>query len=634
MRSSFLAFACVVAACTPGAPPGFAGAVVELSHRVKVRSFDANARLEVSRQFHNDTDEVQTLSRVVSLPKGAIATSLRVARGTEAPVRAPLSTEERVTADWERLTGPGDAEPALIGKLDWALDDELRLELFGLPPHETVTVGYDVSVEPTYSAGVLTFTYPRQDDAVVTPEFERADVDETDEGFVVHRQQFTDAIADVRWATAPVDTDRTLWRLELDVAAQLTPVPVAPHVVFVLDASFSQGPNGIEKQLELLAPYLANTPDARVEVVVARRFAERLFGTFVAVEDVPTLLERNAHRLALGNGSNLDDGAALAASALSGVAGPARIVLFSDGRLRRAFSTDATREALARAPRDTVVHVVDRFAPSRRALEVRRNDDGPLDALVEPSGGLAVIVVGAVGDGATKELASLVHPTRLDALQVDAPGLDLATEDWLEQGATLRLKGVAARPPAFVTVTGKLWRREFRKVVGEDDGLARRLPAMAVGEPELRLALSDDELRSVAFLSQAVSPVTSYLAVPPGAAASRAGSPFWSGDLGHLGGGVSFSTTCGLGGWRRAVDLEAQLEQLLAPARAACEARLGVKSTAQVRVEVTNDEIVDVEVLRENVTMAACLREAAWAIRLGQQFIGTSRSLWVEFRGE
>ena len=77
------------------------------------------------------------------------------------------------------------------------------------------------------------------------------------------------------------------------------------NVVFAIDASHSEGPEGIAAQLELIEPYLANVPDAQVELVICRRHAERLFGRFVPASDVARLLaSTQAERLAPGNGSN------------------------------------------------------------------------------------------------------------------------------------------------------------------------------------------------------------------------------------------------------------------------------------------------------------------------------------------
>lgn len=602
--------------------------ITELSHVIQVHFVEGSVRLAVTRELRNDTDGARGFSRLLNVPQGAIATSLELRRGGEV-VPAPLSTQEQVAAQWELLTGPGDAPPVLLGKLEWMYDGELSLELFGLPPRETVTVTYDLLLAPTYEAGVVGFDFPLQT-AGLQPRFERADALESVDGFVVRRQHFTQPVADLRWATSQLDTDRTLWRLEVDAAPVLEPAPTEPRVVFVIDASHSEGPDGIAAQLELVGPYLANTPDARVEVVVTRRFGERLFGRFVPAGDVPRLLKESASKFAPGNGSNLDDGAALAIRALSEVGGPARVVLFTDERLRGSFSTEATIETLAGAPRDTVLHVVSRSSETSGALRFQRIDGAPLAPLAASTGGIFVNAAGhQADDEAAVTLRELVRPVRVDDFKVEAEGMEPIVDDVLSEGSTLRLQGLEAKPPEFVTVTGKIWAREFRRVVAIDRSLAQRLPGLAVGERELRTQLSDDEVRSAAFLSQAVSPFTSYLAAPANAAPSTAGGFF--GGTGGYGtssrcGGCSVKTHCGLRMGRVMPDLTPLLRQLLQPGVAACESKLAEPAQGHVSVEATGDEVVDVKVTGASPAMSECLTEVAWAVRLPQEFTPWHRS--------
>lgn len=614
--------------------------VNELSHTIAVRFEGSAARLKVKRVLRNDSDEVESYEHHgIALPEGGIATSLRIGRGAELPAACSLSKQEDVAERWDLLTSPGDAEPAPIGRLIWSGEDGLDLDLFGLLPGETVTVEYDVEVSPRYEAGVLLFDVP--DDTVTTPQFEGAAVEETIDGFVVRRQHHTDAVADVRWATSQLDTDRTLWRFEIDAAPQLSRAPVAPRVVFVIDASHSEGPGGIAAQLEVISPYLTNVPDAQVEVVVTRRFAERLFGRFVPAHEVAGLLASTpAERLAPGNGSNLDVGAALAAQLLAQQGGTRRMLLFTDEKLREGFSKAATITALE-GVNDLVVHVLARTGFNSGSLAERRDDRAALGAIATATGGIFTRVTGepTEPEAAAKAMLNLVRPVRVEDLEVEGLGLPkLSLESELNEGSMVRLHGVDATPPQSLTVSGKVWAHQFRRTVTVDPSLATRLPGIAVGDDDLREGLSEDELRTAAFLSHAVSPVTSFMFVSPGAAPSTAGlsEPFGVGLLGRRGIGSCHSggsSRCGFGHADPEEDFEALLRQLLSPGAVACEARTGEAATATVGLEATGDEVVAVTVTDATPAMTECLTEAAWAIRLSSEFSGT-RTYSVELKPE
>ncbi|MCA2977776.1 MAG: hypothetical protein INH41_06515 [Myxococcaceae bacterium] len=597
----------------------------ELRHDVRVRFEDGQVRLAVTRQVRNDTDAEQPFITEVPLPEGAIATSLRLGRGDAPLVLAPLSTIERVTAEWERLTSEGEAEPTPIGRLLWSWDGALLLEVFAVPPRESVTVAYDVQAPSRYEAGLMLLEVPASEG--LAPRFEGATVEPLDHGFLVRRQHVTQPVADVRWATAPLDLRRVLWRLEVDAAPVLEPAPIAPHVVFVIDASHSEGPAGIAAQLEVLTHVLTHTPDALVEVVVVRRRAKRLFGAFVPAREVPARVAAEAEHLVPGNGSNLDEGARLAAQLLTGVQGPARVLLFTDERLRTSFTNAAALEALQGLPAWAVVHVVERTDRVRGSLREERDDLAPLAPVATAWGGVFFHVEGATPDAAPGEAArallELVRPTRVDDLKVDAADVEVALQPSLAEGTSLWLHGVAEHPPEFITITGKVWGRPFRRVVGLDDGLSRRLPGLAVGANDFRSLLDDDELRSAAFLAQAVSPVTAYLAAPAHAAPSRVGtSVLMLGAVGTrpCGCGGAGVTLRGTGLRQALIDYRALLREGLAPGQAACAAQLGATASGRVVIETTGDEVVDVEVSAPDEAMKACLTEAAWALRLPQVF--------------
>jgi hypothetical protein len=146
-----------------------------------------------------------------------------------------------------------------------------------------------------------------------------------------------------------------------------------------------------------------------------------------------------------------------------------------------------------------------------------------------------------------------------------------------------------------------------------------------VGDDSVRTSLSDDELLTTAFVAQAVSPVTSFLAVPREAALSTIGVELMGG-VGGLGmrgigcSGCGGSTSCGWGTAHSWPNLEPVLRALLAPVVSACEASLGSTSGVALRLEATRDEVVDVTVSGGSDAMNACLTEGAWAIRLSPDF--------------
>lgn len=617
-------------------------ALEERAHDVAVDFGPGFATLRVTRRFHNTTGTHRGLTQRIPLPVGGTVTSFRISGADGVLERAPLVSVEEATERWEHLTSPGLAAPSTLGRLEWGLgDDGASLELFGVPPGGSVEVAWDVLAPVDYEAGAVALEVPLEDarPGLLPPTFPAGLVDEAAarEGSVrLARAWVTGETFDARWGTFPLDTDRTLWRLELDVAPELSRLPVRPAVVFAVDASHSQGPAGIAAQLELLAPYLAHVPDARVEVVLYRRFAERLFGTFVPASEVAARLAAlPPARLAPGNGSHLDRGARLAAEALAAEPGERRLVLLTDDALRDALTPEALDAALAPTPVGTVVHVVSREAHAGdRALSERRHDTPPFAAVAEAWGGIFTRVAGSAADPAQAAhvMRGLVRPVRLDDFTVEAEGLEdeLASEDSLEEGAGVQLAGLGARPPEVVTVSGRLWAREVRRVVRVDAAFAGRLPALAVGDDSLRTSLSDDELRTAAFVAGVLSPLTSFLAVPRGAAPSVIGveEGYGVGGLRLIGcsGGCRFGTSCGFGSGSVGFDAAAHLRGLLTPTLERCATAHGPLEGTTLRFESTRDEVVDVEVTAPTPALTECLTEGTWALRLDDR-LGAHRRL-------
>ncbi len=178
-----------------------------------------------------------------------------------------------------------------------------------------------------------------------------------------------------------------------------------------------------------------------------------------------------------------------------------------------------------------------------------------------------------------------------------------------------------------MTLTGKIWGRDYRKVVAIDPDLARGMPGLAIGLKEIEAQLSDDEVREAAFTARAVSRVTSYLSAHPRAAASTVGQLRGaSGGFGYSTdgcsmGGITGDSICGVVGSGTRPDHQAVLRQLLGPGVAGCARSHGLENPiGWVTLETTGDEIVDVETVAELPAFAACVTEVVWAARLTGAF--------------
>lgn len=408
-------------------------------------------------------------------------------------------------------------------------------------------------------------------------------------------------------------------RLEFDAAPELSQVPRKASVVFVIDVSYSVPTEAIDEQIQVATSYLEHTPDAKAEVIVFDRKARRLFGEFVAAADFPDAVAKARTTTALdrGNGSALDRGLARAANSIKGRSGPTRIVAMTDAMLRTRFTHAMAKSALASAPGRTVTHLV---LPSNLGeAEIQRNDDHDLAPIASAHGGVLYEVSAPVDEKAgnlRRVMLPLVRPITIDHFAVR--GIDLSdardVPEVLGEGTGYRAMMSMASPPSRVVVTGKIWARDFRRVVRTNPEFDAATAAFVFSEDEHH-NLSEDEMLKVAFKGRAVSPVTSYLAVEPGVRPSTAGfeeASFGVGGLGLIGSGGGGGS--GVGG-RRPPDLE----DFLDPAVRRCEQRLSPAAGWRIAlsVETTEREIVDV--VLDSATdpkLAKCVVEEIWGTRL------------------
>lgn len=635
------------------------GRLAETLHTVEIAVEDGVAVQTVTRSFANDGASTDELVLTVTLPRGGVVTSLRVKNGGRW-IDGKLLLAEEAAERYLELTTEGDAKPRAMALMAWDGEESATLSVFPLRARETLTVSYTI-LSPVFWQGGRHYVAvgPGTEDVRPTvrldagagrdlktlaptdaPAFDDDDdLVDMPGGLWVSFVKGAPRDLEARLGVVPVADGEHIVRLELDVAARLGVTPKQARVVFVLDASHSQGAAGIDNQLSLVRGYLAHVPDARVELVAARRGALRVFGELVPARDLDARLEElPAGTLAPGNGSALDAGVALAADVLAGEKGPHRIVAFTDERLRSALDSHAASAAVRRAPEGTIVHFVNR-PPIFGAIEEGRVRDHFLGDVAAVTGGVYSYVW---GDGTPDEMArlglALVRPVRIEDLDVswvDARAEDedatlgLATPEVIEEGGGLRrlqIVGTVDRPRT-ARVTGKIWARELSLEVPVSKGLSEKTMALVFGHTS-HLELTDEQARALALVARVVSPYTSYLAAAEDAAPSTAGFERAIGDLiGMFGGTYGTSSSCSITcGGGRALDHHADvLRAWIQPGAEACAAQAGVREgTITVRLEYTGDEVVDVEAVTssEHPAVRACVTELAWGLRLDRRFVG------------
>jgi len=426
-----------------------------------------------------------------------------------------------------------------------------------------------------------------------------------------------DTIA-ARLGRVPVSKSKGVFRLEVDVAPQLRPLPKDLSVVFVVDASHSVPDGGVKQQLDIARAYLSHVPDASFEIVVFRRFATRLVDGFASAAqfDAKRLEGRTNGAFARGNGSALDAGAQLAAAALAKRAGTRRIVMLTDALLKPSWKNRDALQALRIAPQPTTAHIV---LPNRGGGTPtdRRDDDHALAPIANAGGGV-LLHYDHLG-GPSKELdilaLGLVRPVRIDHLALEGITLSEHNQlpDHIGEGDAIREMTLVPRAPTTVVLNGKLWARPFRRVVKTTLPFSRATAAFVFSH-DLHHDLTDEEQFRVAMVGRAVSPMTSYLAIEPGVRPSTVGLGLRSEGFGGGGSG----SVMGMGMGRLHGTAKPDLKSALRDALEACvrDHQPARGWAVGLALHTTFDEIVDVEASPPRGPMSQCLSKAAWKLRL------------------
>ncbi len=417
-----------------------------------------------------------------------------------------------------------------------------------------------------------------------------------------------------RVGSVPASADEAFFRLEIDTAPQLAPLPEGLQVVFVLDASRSLPEDDLDAQLALVRAFVRHVPDAEVELVLVRRHASRLFDRFVPAKDLDAALAGATARLALGNGSALDAGIRLAGEALGRRRGPKTIVLLTDALLRPSWDNRLALAALKKVPAGTTTHLVLPAAGSRVTSD-ERDDAHALAPIARRGGGVALHVRDIHPSKELDAIAlGLVRPIRIDNLRIDGVAFpdDVTLPARLEEGDGLREMAKMPKAPKRVTVRGDIWARPFAREIEATLAFSEATAAFVFSH-DMHHGLDEDEMFRLAMIGKAVSPVTSYLAIEPGVRPSTIGLELTGIGSGGGGFGAGFGRGA-IGTLRKPPPFD--IAAALADDVDACVKAHAPGSgwSAKLVLSLTYEEIVDVGAPAG--AFGACLADAAWKVML------------------
>lgn len=616
----------------------------EAAHVVDLRIDHGHATLAVRRTVDNGGPRHDQAFFQLFLLEGAVATGLRTLGSRDGqPVwfEAELMEAEAAARKYEELTGIGGYYPKDPALLSWRQQGHLALQVFPVPPGEKKTIEYDLVMPTHYEQGRDRVTLSGMGTASLAADVVVRAVHSGDTLFsdgvplaqgahIVLGPNRTVELTLARagapklgggLAVVPIADDKVMVRTHVELSAKLSELPARADVVVVIDASLSRSSTDVAASVTAARAYLANLPDASVEVLSFDRAVHARHGKLVsakaALEDLQGLVLKRR------NGSHLDVALTRAASLFDGPAtGPRRVVVFTDLLTRKAITPAIVKTAFGGT--GALVHVA---VASEGAPRVERNDDSVWAKDVRSTGGLVWTAFATVDsdDLRTKRAyEELARPVRIDRMHFTVDKLELksalelgieAFPETLSEGDGFAMLRFLRKPLGSIRVEGELWARSVSTtlVPGEDE--AKRWSALVFGAPELS-ELNESQMAPLARRGHAVTPVTSLLAIEPGVRPSTEGLE--NGSEGHGFGGIGHGSGVGLGiGLGRiGFDGAGFLERELGKAWRTC----GGSGRAAATVETTTREIVEVTVTTRDDAQARCLRAATWDLELPSGF--------------
>ena len=402
-----------------------------------------------------------------------------------------------------------------------------------------------------------------------------------------------------------------LARLELALARELTDIPGDLYTAIVVDHSRSLTAAQRENQRAVVEAYLRAAPRGRVQVIGYARNAAPLLSGWMNANRAAARIDRAIRGLPPRNGSNLDEGLAVAGAWLANITGTRRVIVFTDERLAHRISDDpvALRAAL---PEHTLVHVVDVFGGDGTLV---RSDDALLSPLALATGGIGVS--GGPDEDGNVDALLLARPTSFDNLSIKGAGWEESTHERrpcplendpaFSEGRSCVWWGTGTPTSGDLTITGSLWGTTVTKTVRPDASRARSVARILTTIEDLDIDLLH-EVETAAF---AVNSVWSLFAMwGPGGGYDEVEM---SGTIGLS--GFSCCHTIGttsrdFGTGTFASRPHDEVRRQLAGAVTRCNPR----SEITIRLETTLDEIiaVDVDVRDRDAAVRDCITEGVW----------------------
>ncbi|HEY1546241.1 MAG TPA: vWA domain-containing protein [Kofleriaceae bacterium] len=391
-------------------------------------------------------------------------------------------------------------------------------------------------------------------------------------------------------------TSTDIVRVEVDVAGMLAPLPDDLYTAFVIDNSRSLTSRESWEQAALIASYLSKAPAAHVQVIAFDRRARALLPNWLVASSARAMIAKSLELIVPANGSNLDVGLAEAEAWLDRVHGTKRIVAFSDARLPHRLAPGAIT-----TPQGIVIHTVE-LEGNDGVLE--RNDNSQLATIAQRTEGVGFTT--AHGD---LDATVLVHPIEFEDIHVDAAGRtpisgEECNDRTFAQGTSCTWIA-SGRVDAPIHISGRVWGHEIDRQISPSDAHAVQLARELVTE-----SLDDNLQAEVNVAARAVDSAWSLFATwGQGGYANRVEVGIGTGVFGCGCGGSGGTGRYGTSGTILVTTPDSLQTQLERATRQCAIPDGGV----DVALELTGDEIVDVQANHALEPVKTCVIEAVWA---------------------